>query len=211
MQRFFTRIILFMVILLLPLGLTRIVGASEFVRERHVWSIDTTCAAACWLDIQAGKTSLEQAQSILNNDPHYKFKSRNDKQTCWDGVGDDGWDLCVSYPPTQLSPTIIDQITIRPTGNRLELGELINRLGQPYTMEVCKLGNYVTLRLYFEGNIASQTHFRLQPWEMKTPRLVPRLYMGHVTFNASPASLGRHHVQAWRGFASLQINDVCLA
>ncbi len=124
------------------------------------------CAAPCWHDIQPGKTTIDEAEALLQADHTtlianvYRLQTQQfaytDHQLCWDIQGRPPWQGCAaaSALPVKGGPvTRLDFDLVLDSNPPFQLGDAIVKFGQPQVALLCSRLGFVYTRIFFPNNV----------------------------------------------------------
>lgn len=182
---------------------------------------DGTCSPPCWAGIQPGITTYSESMGLLaaNNSIEMnsinEFDRGNDHRVSWSFAGEDGGGI-------YFDNDIVSLITLYYARDRLTLGEIIDKLGQPENyMPVYESSEIFYLTIYYLypelgvvvlGQIDNVSEGERVLIDGSLPievvyYFIPDQFLYEMTEGRIYGTLDPLNIQPWQGFGEIEIGE----
>ncbi|MBX3081682.1 MAG: hypothetical protein KF716_08600 [Anaerolineae bacterium] len=205
MRRFLTYTLGLFITTVLILTSLNVVGALMQPPALSIFVPQHCSPHPCWYGLQPGKTSIQQARTIL--DSSAEPVGNDIFQLCPDGNGA-CWKVTVTASGRDPD-SALDNIDLNASKQQLRLGDLIALYGSPISGTLCYIitptNGGITEdvpRPLMVGNISFKGHvqvFVYNPNDPKAQRFDPNMIVNQINFKSLPDQTAPR----WRGFESV--------
>jgi hypothetical protein len=166
------------------------------------------CPQPCWHGIRPGVTTVAEATAILTADSNVGlYKVSDEASVCWN-VSQTFIVGCLWTTSSSTRP--ITNMIIWFPQDALRLGDIVNLLGLPRTIQACPYitdvkttlqGQQRAVRPEFTTNVGIVAYAPVEPYRNKKSPTADPFMIGYYLYYWSPVStVDKPNVQTWRGF-----------